>query len=161
MSSKLHSNKNQSSLARSSGPSDGWCLIFLRRSALCVDIRTPVVRSWTSMHQYIHFMCVTWRSCVIRPATHWVVQYDLPVVWKCALWMGKSLCETIPMTKLSHSMISCADAYSCRIGGRSKLSAHSRHVVDPQPRKYFKSNTFTSECVLTVSIHFSTAFADS
>jgi hypothetical protein len=159
--SKLHSNKNQSSLARSSGLSDSWCLISLRRSALCVDIRTPVVRSWTSMHRYIHCVCVTCRSCVIRPAIHRVVRYDLPAVWKCALWMGRSLCEIIPMTKLSHPMISCDDAYSCRIGGRSKLLAHSRHVVEPRPRKYFRSNTFMLECVSTVSIHFWTAFADS
>ena len=161
MSSKLHSSKNRSSSARSSGPSDSWCSISLRRSALCVYIRTPVVRSCTSMHRYIHCVCVTWRSCVIRPTIHRIVQYDLPAVWKCALWMGRSLCETIPMTKLSHPMISCADAYSRRISGRSRLLAHSRHVVVPRPRKYLRSNTFTSECVSTVSIHFSTVFADS
>ena len=53
MSSKLHSDKNRSSLARSSRPSDSWCSISLRRSALCVNIRMPVVRSWTSMQRTV------------------------------------------------------------------------------------------------------------
>ncbi len=143
------------------GPSDSWCSISLRRSALFADIRTPVVWSWTSMHWYIHCVCVTCRSCIVRHAIHRVVRYDLPAVWKCALWMGRSLCESIPMKKLSHPMMSCTDAYSRRIGGRSRLLAHSRHVVVPRPRKYLRSNTFMSECVSTVSIHFLTAFADS
>ncbi len=106
-------------------------------------------------------MCVTCRSCVIRPAIHPEARYDFLAVWKCALWMGNSLCDTIPMTKLSQPMISCADAYSQRIRGRSRLLAHSRHVVVPLPRKYSRSSVFTSEFVSTVSIHFSTADVDS
>ena len=75
--------------------------------------------------------------------------------------MVSSLCDTIPMTKLSHPIMSCAVAYSRRIGGRSRLLAHSRHVVVPRPHKYLRSKAFTLKCVLEVSIHFSTAFVDS
>jgi hypothetical protein len=58
-------------------------------------------------------------------------------------------------------MISCAEANSRNIGGRSRLQAHSRHVFIPLPRRYTRSNSFTLEFVSTVSIHLSTAFVDS
>ena len=65
------------------------------------------------------------------------------------------------MTKLSHPIMSCAVAYSRRIGGRSRLLAHSRHVVVPRPRKYLRSKAFALRCVPEVSIHFLTTFVDS
>ena len=85
----------------------------------------------------------------------------MPAVWKCALWMASSLCETIPIMKLSQPITSCAAAYSQRIGGRLRPLAHSRHIVVLQPHKYLRSKTFTLECVPKVSIQFSTVFVNS
>jgi hypothetical protein len=157
---KLHSRRNRSSSSSPFGPRASWCSISLSRLALCTNIRTPVVQSWTSMHLYIHCVCVTCSSWVIKPAIHCIARYDSPVVWKCVLWIARSLVEIIPMTKLSHPMMSWEIAYSQTIGGRFKWSEHLAQVIEPRPRRYWRSRSFMLGCVPLLSIHFSTSVVD-
>ncbi len=97
---------------------------------------------------------------MIKPAIYCVAQEDLPIVWKCVLWMARSVCGIIPMKKLSHPITSCEVAYLQSIGGRLRLPAHSKHVVKLHPSKYRRSRSFTLGCVPSFSIHFLTSFFD-
>jgi hypothetical protein len=115
---KLHSRRNLSSSAQVSGPRVSWYSISFSRSSLWVEIRVPLLRLWTRTHQKIHWLCVTWRSCVMKPEIHRVAWNDELLSVKCELWIQKSLIVTIPIAKLSHPMTSCDLAKSWKIWGR-------------------------------------------
>ncbi len=156
---KLHSNKNWSFLTRfwAKGKLE---LDFLEQLLLVRQYKSACSRVNTKMHQYIHCVWVTWRSWAMSPEIHRVVWEEALLLWKYALWIGRSFDKIIPMTKLSQPITSCDTANSWIMWGKLSVTKYSKHVIEPLPLRYRRSRGGRLGWVLFLFSHTSTPCTD-
>ncbi len=96
----------------------------------------------------------------MRPEIQRVARDDDLLLSRWSLWIGRRFEETIPMTKLSHPMISCDPANSWIICGSFKAIEHLEHKRAPLPQRYRRRRDQRSRSVLFLSSHVSTPSID-